>query len=133
MRKVQGQSTSGACSIAQAAAAAALEGDQLCLIDMCQAFKQRHDFLVPELDALPGVSCQPGDGAFYALPSFAEAISARDEINDDLDLAKQLLEDVGIAAVPGTPFGANGHLRFSFAASMDTLTDAVQRLQKFLR
>jgi len=132
MRKVQGQSTSGACSIAQAAAAAALDGDQQCLTDMCKAFKQRHDYLVPELDALPGVSCQPGDGAFYALPSFAEVIASREDISDDLELAERLLEDVGIAAVPGSPFGVSGHLRFSFAASMESLTDAVGRLKKFL-
>ncbi len=132
MKKVQGQSTSGACSIAQAAAAEALSGDQSCLTEMCQAFKARHDYLIPALDALPGVSCSPGDGAFYALPSFAEAIAARDDLADDLALAEALLDEVGIAAVPGSPFGIPGHLRLSFAASMETLEEAIRRLQQFL-
>ncbi len=133
MKKVQGQSTSGACSIAQAAAVAALDGDHACVEEMRAAFQQRHDYLIPALDSLPGVSCRRGDGAFYALPSFAEVIEARSDVSDDVELAERLLDECGIAAVPGTPFGIPGHLRLSFASSMEMLEQAVGRIDGFLQ
>jgi aspartate aminotransferase len=127
MRKIQGQSTSNPCSISQAAATAALNGDQACVAEMCQAFKARHDWLVPALDALPGVSCTPGQGAFYAFANCSQAIEALG-LEDDLALAEFLLEKAGVATVPGTAFGAPGHLRLSFACDLDTLKQAVDRI-----
>jgi aspartate aminotransferase len=127
MRKIQGQSTSNPCSISQAAATAALDGPQACVRQMNQAFRERHDWLVPALDALPGVSCSPGQGAFYAFADFSGAIQALG-LNDDLALAEHLLEKAGVATVPGTAFGAPNHLRLSFACSLDTLKDAVSRI-----
>ena len=127
MRKIQGQSTSNPCSISQAAATAALNGDQACVAEMCQAFKARHDWLVPALDALPGVSCTPGQGAFYAFANCSEAIETLG-LEDDLALAEHLLEKAGVATVPGTAFGAPGHLRLSFACDLDTLKQAVERI-----
>ncbi len=127
MRKVQGQSTSNPCSISQAAAQAALSGDQACVAEMCQAFRERHDWLVPALNAIEGVSCIPGKGAFYVFADCSDAIAALG-LSDDLALAEYLLEQAGVATVPGTAFGAPGHLRLSFACSMETLKQAVSRI-----
>ncbi|AKS42332.1 pyridoxal phosphate-dependent aminotransferase [Wenzhouxiangella marina] len=132
MRKIQGQSTSNPCSIAQAAATAALNGDQACVSEMCQEFKRRHDWLVPSLDRLPGVRCTPGQGSFYAFADFQEAIETLG-LDDDLALAEMLLEKAGVATVPGTAFGAPGHLRLSFACDLDTLKDAVRRIGSALQ
>ncbi|NDY95474.1 aminotransferase class I/II-fold pyridoxal phosphate-dependent enzyme [Wenzhouxiangella limi] len=131
MRKVQGQSTSNPCSISQAAAVAALAGDQSCVAEMCVAFRERHDWLQPALDALPGVSCSPGKGAFYLFADFSGAIRTLG-LDDDLGLAEHLLEHAGVASVPGTAFGAPGHLRLSFACGLDTLKAAVERIEKAL-
>lgn len=128
MRKVQGQSTSGACSISQAAAAAALSGPQDCVWEMRAAFKQRHDYLIAALNDLPGVSCPEAQGAFYALPSFAEVIESIPEIKDDVELASWLLEEAGVGLVPGSAFGAPGHLRLSFAASLEVLETSIKRI-----
>lgn len=131
MRKVQGQSTSNPCSIAQAAAVAALTGDQKCVQKMCAEFRKRHDWLIPALNELPGVSCSPGEGAFYAFADFSEAMTRLD-IKDDIALGEYLLEKAGVATVPGSAFGAAGFLRLSFACAMETLHDAVDRIGKAL-
>lgn len=127
MRKVQGQSTSNPCSISQAAATAALTGDQECVRHMCNAFKERHDWLVPALNDLPGVRCARGEGAFYAFADFTAAISALG-LADDVALGEFLLEKAGVATVPGSAFGASGHLRLSYACDLDTLEKAVERI-----
>lgn len=127
MRKVQGQSTSNPCSISQAAAEAALNGDQACVAEMCAAFRERHDWLIPALNELPGVSCISGKGSFYVFADFSAAMDTLG-LNDDLALAEHLLEHAGVATVPGTAFGAPGHLRLSFACSLDTLKSAVERI-----
>ncbi len=129
MRKVQGQSTSNPCSVSQAAATAALAGDQSCVADMCAAFRQRHDWLQPALDALPGVSCRPGMGAFYLFADFSGVIEKLG-LEDDLALAEFLLEQAGVASVPGTAFGAPDHLRLSFACGLETLKTALDRIDK---
>ena len=131
MRKIQGQSTSNPCSISQAAATAALNGDQACVGEMCQAFRERHDWLVPALNELPGVACSPGEGSFYAFADFSGAIEKLG-LKDDLELAELLLEKALVASVPGTAFGTPGHLRLSFACAQDTLEQAVERISKVL-
>ena len=131
MRKIQGQSTSNPCSISQAAAVAALNGDQSCVADMCQAFKDRHDWLVPALNALPGIRCLPAQGAFYVFAQVDEAITALG-LNDDMAFAEHLLEH-GVATVPGSAFGAAGHIRLSFACDLPTLKTAVQRIADALK
>lgn len=131
MRKIQGQSTSNPCSISQAAATAALNGDQACVAEMCTAFKARHDWLVPALNALPGVRCTPGQGSFYAFADFSESIQSLG-LEDDLALAEHLLEKAGVATVPGSAFGAPGHLRLSFACDLETLKKAVERISEVL-
>lgn len=128
MRKLQSQSTSNPCSIAQAAATAALNGEHDSVLAMRDEFKTRHDWIIDALNKIPGVQCKPCDGAFYAFPSFAEAIIAIPGVQDDNDLAAWLLEHAQVAVVPGSPFGAPGHLRLSYATSMDVLEEAIQRI-----
>ena len=132
MKKVQSQSTSGACSIAQAAAQAALEGDQQCVADMTTAFKERHDWLLAALNALPGVTCLPSDGTFYAFPDMREAMKTLG-CEDDINFTERLLNEAKVALVPGSAFGAPGHMRLSYATSMEMLESAVSRISELLR
>lgn len=132
MKKIQSQSTSGACSISQAAAASALLGDQACLTPMVKAFKQRHDFVVDRINQIAGLSCEPGDGTFYAFTDAREAIANIDGVSDDIEFASMLLSDAGIAGVPGSAFGMPGFIRFSYATNIETLTDAFNRIKKAL-
>ena len=129
MRKVQGQSTSCPCSVSQAAATAALDGPQDCVEDMRQAFERRYEYMHAALNEIEGVSCPACEGAFYAFPSFQAFIERMDGMRDDVDLAAWLLEHAGVSTVPGSAFGAPGHLRLSFAASMDHLEEAVGRIK----
>jgi len=132
MKKVQSQSTSNPCSIAQAAAVAALNGGMECVNEMVVAFKQRHEFVVSALNDIPGVECIPADGTFYAFPSFQGVIDASDRFANDIELAEFLLTDAGVALVPGSAFGAEGNMRLSFATSMEVLQDAIARIAKAL-
>jgi aspartate aminotransferase len=132
MKKVQGQSTSNACSISQYASLAALTGDQSCVAAMAAAFRERHDWLLEALNRVPGFSCLPADGAFYAFPDASGAIAALEQVDDDTGLAEFLLDQAGVAVVPGTAFGAPGHLRLSFACSLGTLQEAVARISAAL-
>ncbi|WJW76720.1 pyridoxal phosphate-dependent aminotransferase [Thiohalobacter sp. IOR34] len=132
MKKIQSQSTSNPASISQAAATAALSGDQSCIAEMGRAFRERHDYLVAALDALPGVSCLPGDGTFYCFPDMGAVIERLPGVETDLDLAEKLIEEANVALVPGSAFGAPGHMRLSFATSLEVLQEAVGRLRGFL-
>ena len=131
MATVQGQSTSNASSISQKAATTALNGDQSCVEEMNQAFKTRHDFVVEGLNSLPGVSCVPGAGTFYAFADVSRAIAAQG-CRDDGEFTELLLERAGVAVVPGAPFGAPGHIRLSFACSLQTLEKAIERMRRTL-
>ena len=132
MTSLQGQSTTNACTISQAAAREALIGDQACVRDMCGEFKRRHDYFFVRLRALPGFECVRADGAFYLFPNVAAAMRAK-KVATDIELCERFLDDAGVALVPGTAFGAPGHVRLSFAASLATLDAAVRRLDEFLR
>lgn len=132
MRKVQGQSTSGACSISQAAAAAALEGSQDCVVQMRLKYKHRHAYLLDALNQIDGVECEESDGAFYAFPSFKAIIERLPDVRDDVELAAWMLEHAGVAMVPGTAFGAPGHLRLSYATSMENLQECISRINNAL-
>lgn len=127
MRKLQSQSTSNPSSVSQAAAVAALEGDQGCVAEMRDAFRKRRDRFVPALHGLPGIRCALPEGAFYAFADCREAI-ARHGLADDVAFANWLLEATGIAAVPGSAFGASGYVRFSYAAEPAVLDTAIDRL-----
>jgi aspartate aminotransferase len=130
MKKIQGQSTSNATSISQVAAAAALNGDQQCVRNFVKILKDRHDFVVARLNRQNGVRCLPAQGAFYAFPNVRTAIDRNGEVENDLELAELLIERYGIAVVPGTAFGAPGFLRLDIAASMETLTRAMDRFDE---
>jgi aspartate aminotransferase len=128
MTKVQSQSTSNPTSIAQVAAQAALEGGTECIAPMRDAFKRRHDFVLEQLNLIDGVHCLPADGTFYAFPDMRGLIRRLDGVEDDVQLAEFLMERVNVALVPGTAFGAPGHLRLSFATSDANLTTALERI-----
>jgi len=130
MAIIQSQSTTNACSISQAAAVAALEGDQSPVKQMCASFRQRHDIVQPLLAQIDGVRCEPGSGAFYLFPDIS-AVIKRKRLDDDVAFCQALLEETGVALVPGTAFGAPGFVRISFAASIELLHEAMQRLKRF--
>jgi len=131
MANVQSQSTSNPTSISQVAAEAALNGGDECIKPMIEAFKARHDFVVAALNAMPGVSCLPSQGAFYGFPD-VKAIIARMGLKDDVELSNKLLYDAGVAVVPGSAFGAPGHVRLSYATSMEQLEEAMRRMARAL-
>jgi aspartate aminotransferase len=131
MSTIQGQSTSNASSISQRAATVALNGDQSCVRTMNQAFRERHDFVVAGLNAIPGISCRPGAGTFYAFADVSGAMRALG-LADDTAFAEYLLVEAGVAVVPGSGFGAPGHMRISFACSLDMLRDALTRIRRVL-
>ncbi len=131
MKVIQSQSTSGACSIAQKAALEAIAGDQSEIDAMVSAFRERHDYVVEALNALPGVTCLPGQGAFYSFPDVSVAMKALG-IDDDVAFAEHLLEKAGVAVVPGSAFGAPGHVRLSYATSLDALREAIDRIRAVL-
>jgi aspartate aminotransferase len=132
MKKIQSQSTSNACAIAQRAALAALTGDQSCIGKMTEAFKERHDYLIDALNQTPGFKCLPAAGTFYAFPDVSEAINGLSDMSGDIQLAEHLLEKAEVAVVPGSAFGAPGHLRLSFACGLETLETAVNRIREAL-
>lgn len=129
MSTVQGQSTSNASSISQRAATVALNGDQSCVATMNRAFKERHDYVVAALNAMSGVSCRPGAGTFYAFANVEPAMRALDVVDDNA-FAEYLLIEGGVAVVPGSGFGAPGHMRISFACSLQTLEEAMRRIER---
>jgi aspartate aminotransferase len=130
MKNVQSQSTSNPTSISQAAAQVALEGDQDCIAEMLQAFKARHDHVVEGLNAIEGVHCLQGDGTFYAFPDVHGLIERIAGVNDDVELAEYILDQTGVALVPGSAFGSPGYMRLSFATSMANLDEALRRLSQ---
>jgi aspartate aminotransferase len=132
MKKVQSQSTSNPTSISQVAAQAALDGDQACITPMLKAFRERHDFVVAALNEIPGVNCLPADGTFYCFPHVQAVIDRMDGIADDVEFAEFLLNQAGVALVPGSAFGAPGYVRLSFATGLDTLKTALERIAKSL-
>ncbi len=132
MRKVQSQSTSNPCSISQAASVEALNGPQDCIQTMLIQFKKRHEFVVERVNAISGFKCLPAAGAFYAFMDVKDAMQQKG-FDNDADFATAILESVDVAAVPGSGFGAAGHLRISFATSMESLVEALDRIDQFMQ
>jgi len=135
MGLVQDQSTSNASSIAQRAALAALRGPQDTVEAMAREFQARRDLFVAGLRALPGVRIRPPEGAFYLFPSFHGLLGKRHRgkaLQGSQQLSEVLLDDYRLAAVPGEPFGGEGHLRLSFAASRATIEKGLGRLRDFV-
>jgi aspartate aminotransferase len=133
MKNIQSQSTSNPASISQVAAQAGLDGDQSFIKEMCTVFKERHDFVVRELNKIDGIHCLASHGTFYAFPHVQKLIDRLDGVNDDLQLSEVLIDKAGVAVVPGSAFGAPGYLRLSFATSMQNLEKALTRMQRALR
>jgi aspartate aminotransferase len=131
MKKIQSQSTSNPTSISQYAAEAALNGSQECVQEMLSAFKVRHDYVIKALNELPGVECIESDGTFYAFPSFKGAMQATG-CETDVEFAEKMLNEAEVALVPGSAFGTPGHMRLSYATSMENLETAISRLAKAL-
>jgi aspartate aminotransferase len=131
MGTIQGQSTSNASSMSQKAAVAALNGSQQCVTEMNRAYKERHDYVVAALNSLPGVSCLPGAGTFYAFADVRGAM-ANLGLRDDNAFSEYLISKAGVAVVPGSGFGAPGHMRLSFACSRQTLEKAIERIRAAL-
>lgn len=127
MKTVQSQSTTNPCSVSQAAAQAALDGDQTVVADMVTEYRARHEYLVAALNDIPGFECRAGEGTFYAFPRVTGAIE-RLGLANDAEFCTQLINDADVALVPGSAFGAPNYVRFSFACSMDALEEAVRRL-----
>ena len=129
MTKIQSQSTSNPCSISQAATLEALNGDQSCIQIMLKAFKERHDYVVAAVNAIPDMQALPSQGAFYTFVDMQAIIEQTEGINDDVELADYILSKAEVALVPGSAFGAPGYMRISFATSMENLQEAMQRLE----
>jgi aspartate aminotransferase len=136
MAKVQGQSTSNPTHIAQIAALAAITGPQECVETMRQAFDARRVEMVKLLRAIPGVNCREPKGAFYAFPDVSAYVGKKSAegsvLDDDVQLCDWLVEVGKVAVVPGSGFGAPGHVRLSYACSMENIRDGVGRLAKAL-
>jgi aspartate aminotransferase len=130
MKKIQSQSTSNPASVSQAAAVAALNGDHAPVRAMVEEFRKRHDYLVAELNSIRYIECIESHGTFYSFPNIQAFIDSRDDLNNDVDVANLLLEEVGVALVPGSAFGVEGYMRISFATSMENLQKAVARIRQ---
>ncbi len=132
---VQGQQTSGASTIAQWAAVAALDGPQDHLAKFRAAFQGRRDLVVSMLNQTSGLTCPTPEGAFYVYPSCAALIGKTTEagktIETDEDFVMELLQAEGVAAVHGSAFGLGPNLRISYATSNAVLEEACRRIQRF--
>jgi aspartate aminotransferase len=135
MRKVESQSTSNPCSIAQAAAVEALNGTQDFLAPRSAAFEKRRDLVVSMLNQATGITCAKPEGAFYVYPSCAglmgKTAPSGKVLQTDVDFVTELLETEGVAVVQGSAFGLAPYFRISYATSEAILEDACGRIQKF--
>jgi len=133
MSKIQGQSTSNPCSVAQAGAVAALLGNQDHIPVMVQAYKTRQEFLFEKLNQIPGFIFNGAEGAFYAFVNIKQAIlNLNLNPNDDVKFCEFLLEKALVAAVPGSAFGMPGYIRLSYATDLKTLETACERITQAL-
>lgn len=132
-QKLQGQMTSGTCSIAQKAATAAISSDASYPKMMCKEFIKRRDLMVEELRKIPGFKTNVPDGAFYIFADVSELFGKKfgnQEISNSADLAMYLIENAHVATVTGSAFGAPDYIRLSYAASEAELTEALKRIAK---
>ncbi len=134
MATIQSQSTSNPCSISQAAAVEALNGQQDFISAHNEVFKARRDLVVAALNRCQGLHCPTPEGAFYVFPSCAGAIGKKTPdgkvIETDLDFVTYLLESEGVAVVHGSAFGLAPHFRVSYATSTEALEEACGRIER---
>ena len=131
MSKIQGQSPSNPCSIAQWAAIEAMEGDQGSVELMRNEYEKRRNYVYDRLKAIDGIECGLPEGAFYAFPKVSNLYNNRIKSSDDF--SGQLLEEGRVAVVPGSAFGDDRYVRISYAASMDKIVDGMNRIEKFCK
>ena len=135
MSKIQSHSTSNPTSIAQKAALAAINGSQEPVVEMVKAFQKRRDLICQRLDDIDGVEYVRPQGAFYIFPDFSahygHTINGH-SINSSQELATYFLDEAKVGAVPGDGFGADNHMRFSFATSEIEINRGLDRIQKAL-
>jgi aspartate aminotransferase len=124
---IQGHSTSNVCTFAQYGAIAALESSQDCVEQMRQAFAERRQVMLKRLNAIPGMTCAPPDGAFYMFVNISETGLT------SLEYCDALLETQQVATIPGIAFGADDHIRLSYATDMPSIEKGMDRLDKFVR
>ena len=135
MNKIQGQSTSCANSISQAASVEALIGDQSTVVMMLKKFKERRDLMVSLLNKITGVKCNIPGGAFYAFPNFENYIGKSFnglKIKNSFVLSELFLTEATVVTVPGDGFGAPGHIRFSYPVSKKKIKEGIGRINNFL-
>ncbi|MFT8245651.1 pyridoxal phosphate-dependent aminotransferase [Roseomonas sp. BN140053] len=137
MVNMQGQLTSGICTVAQAAAAAALDGPQDLVAERAALYRERRDLVVDMLNDAPGLHCHRPEGAFYVYPDVAGCLgrtsAGGQRIETDADLARALLEEAFVATVPGAAYGMSPYLRISYATDTERLREACRRIQAFCR
>ena len=132
MANIQSQSTSNPTSISQKAAVAALNGGDAFPTQMVQEFDRRRHLIVERLNKIPGVSCRMPTGAFYAFPNISRLFGrkhATGTIASASDLAAYLLQEAKVTVVPGEPFGSAGHIRLSYATSLEAITRGLDRIE----
>ncbi|MDQ4501196.1 aspartate transaminase [Sinomonas sp. ASV322] len=137
INKLQSQISSCPSSVSQAAAAAALAGDQRFVAECVDAYRIRRDVAVAGLNSIEGLSCSSPDGAFYAYVNCAGAIGKTTPsgalISDDVDFTAYLLEAASVAVIPGSAYGLGPYFRISFATSLDTINSGVEAIDKAVR
>ena len=132
MAKLQSQSTSGAATFTQWALVEALHGDQSCVRQMRAEFEQRARHMHRRLAEMPGVTCLVPTGAFYCFPNVSGTY-ARRGVRGSVEFATRLLEEAKVGVVPGEAFGADAHVRLSFATSLEQIDKALDRMAAWLR
>jgi aspartate aminotransferase len=134
--RMQSQSTSNATSIAQYATIAALEGDQGCVEKMRVEYAKRRDYIVGRLRSIAGVACGEPQGAFYVFPNVSKFYGKSfngTPVKGSVAFAEALLEHAHIATVPGSGFGADDFIRFSYATSLEKIQAGLDRFEKFVK
>ena len=135
INKLQGQYTSGTCSVSQMAAVAAYEADQACVAEYREAFRRRRDLIVRLAKEIPGLEVNVPQGAFYLFPkcsSYFGKTDGKHVIRSSSDLAMYILEEGGVATVGGDAFGAPECFRMSYATSDDNIKEALRRIKEVL-
>ncbi|HTH99975.1 MAG TPA: pyridoxal phosphate-dependent aminotransferase [Acidisoma sp.] len=135
MSNMQGQATSGASSVSQAAAVAALDGPQELVAERAEVYRRRRDLVVDALNTVPGISCHRPEGAFYVYPNIAGCLGRSTAqgrvLTTDEDFSLALLEEQHVALVHGAAFGMSPYVRISYATDEATLTKACSRIGAF--